>query len=73
MHRKRTIFYGLAFGMILSPATGATGELAKIQSQIKQTEQQNKQIEQKLKTSTRDVEQTKKQLVKTADRVSSLE
>ncbi len=57
----------------LSSAIGATSDLAKIQSQIKQTEQKNKQIEQQLKTSTRDVEQTKKQLVKTADKVSSLE
>ena len=55
------------------PVLGANTELAKIQSQIKQTEIQNKKIEQQLKTSTKDVEQTKKQLVKTADKVSSLE
>ncbi len=55
------------------PALAANTELAKIQNQIKQTEIQNKKIEQKLKTSTKDVEKTKKQLVKTANRVSSLE
>ena len=47
--------------------------MAKIQSQIKQTEQQHKQIEKKLETSAKDIEKTKKQLVKTADRVSDLE
>ena len=57
----------------LSPAIGANNELSKIQSQIKQTEQKNKQIEQQLQTSNRDVEKTKKQLVKTADKVSDLE
>ena len=55
------------------PAFATNTELAKIQSQIKQTEIQNKKIEQQLKTSTKDVEKTKKQLVKTADKVSSLE
>lgn len=73
MHTKQTIFYAIIYGISASPAIGAGNELAKIQNQIKQTEQQNKQIEQKLKTSIRDVEQTKKQLVRAADRVSNLE
>lgn len=55
------------------PVFGANTELVKIQDQIKQTEIQNKKIEQQIQTSTKDVEQTKKQLVKTADKVSSLE
>lgn len=69
----KAVFYTIICTMCLTRAFGANTELAKIQSQIKQTEQQNKQIEQKLKNSTRDVEQTKKQLVKAADRVSNLE
>lgn len=73
MRKYRTIFCGILCGLCLSSAIGANTELAKIQSQIKQTEQQNKQIEQKLKNSSRDVEQTKKQLVRAADRVSNLE
>lgn len=73
MFNKRFFFYGSVFCVCTLPAFGASNELAKIQSQIKQTEIQNKKIEQQLKASTKDVEQTKKQLVKTADRVSSLE
>jgi len=48
-------------------------ELANIQAQIKKTEQQNKKLEQQLLSSDRDVEQTKKKLVKKADQVSNLE
>ena len=51
----------------------ATSELDKIQNQIKQTEQQNKQIEIQLETSAKDVEQTKKKLVKAANQFSNLE
>lgn len=51
----------------------AASELSRIQSQIKQTEQQNKQLEQRVQTSDRDVDQTKKKLVKAADKVSLLE
>ena len=54
-------------------AAGATSELDKIQTQIRQTEQKNKQLEQQVKTSDRDVAKTKKQLVTAADKVSSLE
>lgn len=48
-------------------------ELDQIQNQIRQTEQKNKQLEQRVKTSDRDVAKTKKQLVSAADKVSSLE
>ncbi len=51
----------------------APSELDKIQTQIKQTEQKNKQLEQQVKTSDRDVAKTKKQLVSAAGKVSSLE
>ena len=54
-------------------AAAAPSELDKIQSQIRQTEQKNKQLEQQVKTSDRDVAKTKKQLVTAADKVSSLE
>ena len=37
----------------------APNELAKIESQIRQTEQKNKQLEQQVKTSDRDVANTK--------------
>ena len=50
-----------------------SNELAQIQSQIKKTEQQNKVIEEKVKSSQRDVEKTKKDLVRAADKVSDLE
>lgn len=72
MNNKRFIFIGILLGLIIPPAN-ADNELAKIQSQIKQTEQQNKQIEQQIQNSAKDVEKTKKQLVKTADKVSDLE
>ena len=51
----------------------APSELDKIQQQIRQTEQKNKQLEQQVKSSDKDVEKTKKQLVTAADKVSSLE
>ena len=73
MLKNKSIFVGVLFGLSASCAFAAGGELAKIQNQIKKTEQQNKQIEQQLQTSNKNVEQTKKQLVKAADRVSDLE
>ena len=73
MLKIKVIFYAVLFGLSLPHAMAVGNELAKIQNQIKQTEQQNKQIEQKIKTSLRDIEQTKKQLVRTADRVNNLE
>ena len=54
-------------------AATASTELDKIQTQIRQTEQKNKQLEQQVKTSDRDVAKTKKQLVTAAGKVSSLE
>ena len=66
----------LAFAILLGGANSvfaAPSELDKIQTQIKQTEQKNKQLEQQVKTSDRDVAKTKKQLVTAADKVSSLE
>ncbi|MBO7508781.1 MAG: peptidoglycan DD-metalloendopeptidase family protein [Alphaproteobacteria bacterium] len=60
-------------GGAISSALAGPSELDKIQSQIRQTEQKNKQLEQQVKTSDRDVAKTKKQLVTAADKVSSLE
>ena len=51
----------------------AASELDTIKNQIKQTEQQNKQIEIQLETTAKDVEQTKKKLVKAANQFSDLE
>ena len=48
-------------------------DLAKIQSQIAQTEKQNQELSVKVASSERDVAATKKQLVKAADQVSTLE
>ena len=62
------ILFGGANSVFAAPS-----ELDKIQTQIKQTEQKNKQLEQQVKTSDRDVAKTKKQLVTAADKVSSLE
>ena len=73
MFTNKLFLSAVIFGITAFPAIGANTELSKIQNQIKQTEQKNKQIEQQLKTSARDVETTKKQLVKTADKVSDLE
>ena len=63
-----TIVFG---GMTVAGANQA--ELAKIQTQIRQTEQKNKQLVEQVKTSDRDVAKTKKQLVSAAGKVSSLE
>ena len=51
----------------------AADDLAKIQSQIAQTEKQNQELSVKVASSERDVAATKKQLVKAADQVSTLE
>ncbi|MBO4672070.1 MAG: peptidoglycan DD-metalloendopeptidase family protein [Alphaproteobacteria bacterium] len=60
------------FAATTVPAVANT-ELAKIQSQIRQTEQQNKKLEEQVKKSDKNIAQTKQDLVRTADRVSSLE
>ena len=73
MSKYKIALYSIVLGWAALPAIAANNELSQIQNQIKQTEIQNKKIEQQLKTSTKDVEQTKKQLVKTADKVSNLE
>lgn len=62
----------MVLGGVLGAAHGAS-DLAQINAQIQQTQQQNKKLEQQVKTSERDVAQTKKKLVKAADQVSSLE
>lgn len=65
----------LIFAMAITLGSGAHGasELAKINAQIKQTEQQDKKLSQQVKSSERDVAATKKKLVKAADQVSTLE
>ena len=73
MYIKHVILQITVLAVIGAPCFGANDELSKIKSQIKQTELQHQKIEQQIKSSNKDVEQTKKQLVKTADRVSTLE
>ncbi|MDE6481531.1 MAG: peptidoglycan DD-metalloendopeptidase family protein [Alphaproteobacteria bacterium] len=65
----------LIFAMAITLGDGAHGasELAKINAQIKQTEQQDKKLSQQVKSAERDVEATKKKLVRAADQVSTLE
>jgi septal ring factor EnvC (AmiA/AmiB activator) len=50
-----------------------SNELSRINAQIKQTEQQNAQLEEKVKTSQREIERTRKDLIRAADKVSDLE
>jgi len=66
---------GLIFSIFVLAATPAMGasELAKINAQIRQTEQQDKKLSQQVKSSERDVAATKKKLVRAADAVSTLE
>ncbi len=66
------VILAVVFGGASAGVAGPS-ELDQIQNQIRQTEQKNKQLEQKVQTSNRDVEKTKKQLVTAADKVSSLE
>lgn len=72
MIKLKHLFFIIICGAFIAPGM-ADNELAKIQSQIKQTEQQNAQIEKQIQTSIKDVEQTKKKLVRTASQVSDLE
>lgn len=73
MYKKKFVLTCIICSVLTMSAFGANIELTKIQNQIKQTEQQNKQIEIKIKSSQKDMEQTKQKLVKTANRVSTLE
>lgn len=69
--KKIIAIFSLLF-VVVAPSYGAS-ELSKINAQIKQTEQQNKKLEQQVKTSDREVSKTKKDLVRAANKVSSLE
>ncbi len=68
---KKLAFLLVFLGMVV-PGYAAT-ELAQINAQIRQTEQQNKKLTQQVETSERDVARTKKKLIKAADQVSTLE
>lgn len=70
MKRILVVLTGLLF--FVTPGY-CGGELSRIQSEIKQVEQKNKKLEEQLKKSDKTVEQTKQDLVRTADRVSNLE
>lgn len=69
---KKFVLIFTVFGCVASPVFGAS-ELARINAQIRQTEQQDKKLSQQVKSSERDVAATKKKLVRAADAVSTLE
>ena len=69
--KKLILFLSLLF-VCAQPASGAS-ELSKINAEIKQTEQQNKKLAEKVLSSEREITKTKKELVRAADKVSSLE
>jgi septal ring factor EnvC (AmiA/AmiB activator) len=70
----KKIFFIFHFSFfILGAAYAAPSELAAIQKQISQAQAQQKQVEQKVAISSREVEKTKKQLVGAAEKVSDLE
>lgn len=72
MKLSRLVFCVAIFCAVVS-CVRATDDLAKIQSQIAQTEKRNQELSVRVASSERDVAATKKQLVKAADQVSSLE
>lgn len=69
---KKILIILIGCVVVLSPAFCAS-ELSRIQSEIKQVEQKNKKLAEQVKQSDKNVAQTKQDLVRTADRVSSLE
>ena len=72
MRQMKKLFLILNILFFIAPAVAAN-ELAVVQAQIKQPEQQQKQIEQKVKVSEKEVSQTKEKLVKAAQKVDKLE
>ena len=70
----RKIVAGLFLGcLFVAQPVWAANELSQVQAQIKQTEQQNKKLTQQVNSSDREIESTKKKLVRVADRFSDLE
>ncbi len=69
---KKILIILIGCVVFMSPAFCAS-ELSRIQSEIKQVEQKNKKLAEQVKQSDKNVAQTKQDLVRTADRVSSLE
>ena len=69
---KRIIAF-LVVMFVCVPVTYAANDLEKIQSQIAPTEKRSHELSVKVASSERDIATTKKQLVKAADQVSSLE
>jgi septal ring factor EnvC (AmiA/AmiB activator) len=67
------LIFGLAVLGANAPIAYAADDLAKIQSQIAQTEKKNAELSVRVASSERDIAKTKKDLVKAADQVSTLE
>ena len=68
----RWLLFGVVFCAFFATAHAAN-DLAKIQSQIAQTEKKSQELSVKVASTERDIATTKKQLVKAADQVSNLE
>ncbi len=71
----RVLFVAVTVCATYAPvfAASESNDLKQINAQIKKTEQQNKKLAEKVKSSDRDVAQTRKKLVRAADQVSILE
>ena len=71
--KKIARFFSILFLCAAFAPMARGDDLAKIKSQIAQTEKQNQELSIKVASSERDIAKTKKQLVKAADQVSTLE
>ena len=69
----KRILVAVICGICFVSQSFCASELSRIQSEIKQVEQKNKKLEEQVKKSDKNIAQTKQDLVRTADRVSSIE
>ncbi len=66
-------FIAFIFVSLIATSAFASSELSKIQSQIKATEAAEKQIQQKVEVSEKEINRTKKDLVRAADKFNELD
>lgn len=71
--KRYIMFFVIALCTLHFEHSFAAETLSQINAQIKKTEQQQKQIDEKVKTTTREIERTRKDLVRVAGRVGTLE
>ena len=69
----KRILVAFICGLFFVSQSFCATELSRIQSEIKQVEQKNKKLERQVQESEKTVAKTKQDLVRTADRVSSIE